>query len=277
MIQFIIEPLEFEFMRNALLAIALAGINCAVVGAYVVLRRMAFMGGALAHTILPGMVFAFLQGFQLFWGALGASIVTALGVGWLSGRRDVREDTAIGVVLSGMFALGVLMMSFVRSFRDFDSLLFGSVLGVTRADLTFVAVVTLLILVVVALLYKELELASCDPEYSRVIGIRPGRLRYMLLILIALSVVSAVQLVGALLATALLITPAAAATLIAGRLLWIMAFGALIAVSCGVGGLYLSYYMNISSGASVVLCCTACFIAAWLWKNIREGLAARAT
>lgn len=266
----ITEPLEFNFMRYALLAIVLAGLNCAVVGVYVVLRRMAFMGGALSHTILPGMVFAYLRGVHLFWGALIAAIITALGVGWLSSRRRMREDTAIGVMLSAMFALGVVMMSRVRSFRDFGDLLFGSILAVTPQDLYLTGGVTVVVLTVLTLFHKELELSSYDPEYSRVIGARPNRLRHVLLLLVALSVVSAVQIVGALLATALLITPAAAATLLARSLPGAMVLSSLIAIGSGITGLYISYYQNISSGAAIVLCSSACFIAAWAYRSLRQ-------
>ncbi len=268
--ELITEPLEFAFMRNALWAVILASLNCAVVGVYVVLRRMAFMGGALSHTILPGMVFAYLRGIHLFWGALVAAIITALGVGWLSSRRRMREDTAIGVMLSAMFAIGVVMMSRVRSFRDFGDLLFGSILAVTPQDLYLTGGVSLIVLIVLALFHKELELSSYDPEYSRVIGARPNRLRHVLLLLVALSVVSAVQIVGALLATALLITPAAAATLLARNLPGAMLISILIAIGSGIMGLYISYYQNIASGAAIVLCASTCFILAWIYRSLKK-------
>src|SRR5690554_4394489 len=124
MLDLLSAPLGFEFMQRAFVAAVLAGINCGVIGVYVILRRMAFMGGALTHTILPGVVFAYLRGLSMFTGALAASLITALGIGWLSGRRNIREDTAIGVMLSGMFAVGVLMMGYTQSYRDFGSLLF---------------------------------------------------------------------------------------------------------------------------------------------------------
>lgn len=266
------EPLRFTFMQNALAAVLLAGLNCALVGTYVVLRRMAFMGGALGHTILPGVAFAFLKGFSLFWGALGASLITALSVAALSSQRRVREDTAIGVVLAGMFALGILLMSLASSNRDFSAIVFGSVLGVTMADLVLIGIVTVIITITLILYHKELELTSLDPEYARVIGVRPGRMRLLVLILSALAVVSAVQVVGALLTIALLITPAACATLLMQSVHRIMLVASLVAVLSGFAGLILSYHYDISSGACIVLCATACFLVAWSYRLIRTGV-----
>ncbi|WP_269540559.1 metal ABC transporter permease [Cerasicoccus fimbriatus] len=262
------DPFEADFMQRALIAGVLAGVNCAVIGVYIVQRRMSFFGGALSHTVLPGMVFAFLRGVDIFWGALGAAMATAFGVGWLSRRREVGEDAAIGVVLSGMFALGVLMMSQVNSFRDFNALLFGSVLGVAPQDIWLGLGVTCLVLVAVTLINKEIELSSVDPEYSRVIGARPNRMRTLLLLLTALSVVTAVRVVGALMATALLITPAAAALVWARSVLSAMMVSVGIAVLSIVVGLVVSYHYDWSSGAAIVLTATACFGVSWLARVI---------
>lgn len=263
MIDWLLEPFSADFMQRALIAAVLAGVNCTIIGVYVVLRRMSFFGGALSHTVLPGMVFAFLRGIDIFWGALGAALATALGVGWLSRRRELGEDAMIGVVLSGMFAIGVLMMSQVNSFRDFNALLFGSVLGVAPSDLWLTAIVTMIVLLTVFLINKELELASVDPEYARVIGARPDRMRTLLLILTALSVVTAVRVVGALMATALLITPAAAALLWARSVFRAMLLGSAVAVFSVAAGLIVSYHYDLSSGASIVLATTVCFITSW--------------
>lgn len=262
------DPFEAAFMQRALIAGVLAGINCAVIGVYIVQRRMSFFGGALSHTVLPGMVFAFLRGVDIFWGALGAAMATAFGVGWLSRRREVGEDAAIGVVLSGMFALGVLMMSQVNSFRDFNALLFGSVLGVAPQDIWLGLGVTCLVLVAVTLINKEIELSSVDPEYARVIGARPNRMRTLLLILTALSVVTAVRVVGALMATALLITPAAAALVWARSVVSAMMVSVGIAALSIVVGLIVSYHYDWSSGAAIVLTATACFGVSWLARVI---------
>lgn len=270
----LLDPLRYEFMRFGLLAAALVGVACASIGVYVVLRRMAFIGDALAHTILPGVVGAYLMGANLLLGALVAGLLTALGIGWFSRRGDVREDTAIGIVFTGMFALGILMMSTVQSFRDFTHILFGNILGVTGSDLALIAVVCVVILAGLVLFNKELELTSYDPVHSEVIGLRTDWVRYGLLILLALTVITGIQVVGVVMTSALLITPAATAALLTNRLSRMVPIAAAIAVVSGVAGLYISYYFAVSSGAAIVLLCTAWFAIAWIVRQMRRPNAA---
>lgn len=272
MFNWLTEPLQYAFMQKAFIGIILVSINCAVIGAYVILRRMAFFGEALTHTLLPGLVFAYLRGIHLFWGALTASIVTALGIGLLSSQKNIRQDTAIGVMLSFMFAIGVFMMSLVRSFLDFSSILFGSILGVSTGDLLLMSSITVIVLSTLFLLHKELELSSVDKVYSKFIGIHPNFLRQVILLLIALSVVSAVQMIGALLTTALLIIPAAAATIIACSIPTIMALATIFAIISGIIGLYISYYFQIAPGAVIVVNCSICFIIASIVKVIKTRI-----
>lgn len=260
--------IRFQFMRNSLIAITLVGLVCAVIGVYVVLRRMAFIGDALAHTILPGIVFAYLNQINLFIGAAVAGLLTALGIGWLSRRESVREDTAIGIMFTFMFALGILMMSSVRSFRDFSHILFGNILGVTPTDIGLIAVVAVIVIGSLALFHKEFELTSFDPTHARVIGLRADRMRYWLLILLALTVVTAIQAVGVVLTSAMLVTPAATASLLTNRLPRMMFLAAGIAIFSGVVGLYASYRFNVASGASIVLACTVFFGVAWVGRAV---------
>lgn len=274
-IEWLKEPFEYAFMQKAFIGVIFASINCAVIGAYVVLRRMAFFGEALTHTLLPGIVFAYLRGIHLFWGALGASIITALGIGLFSASKEIRQDTAIGVMLSFMFAIGVLMMGIVRSFRDFSSILFGSILGVTTGDIVLTMTVTVIVLGVLFLIHKELELCSFDHNYAKLIRIKPDFLRYILLILIALSVVSAVQMIGALLTTSLLITPAAAAALIARSLGGLMVLSMVFAIIASTLGLFLSFYIHISPGAAIVINSSIIFILIWLGRLICEKLSSK--
>src|SRR3954464_10019863 len=160
------EPLQYSFMQTALLAAIMVGVTCATIGVYVVLRRMAFIGDALAHTALPGLVVAYLNGWSLFGGAVVAGLLTALGIGWLSRREEVREDTAIGILFTGMFALGILLISTTRSFRDLTHILFGNILGVTTGDLLLIGGVTLITLLALLAFHKELELTSFDPTHA---------------------------------------------------------------------------------------------------------------
>jgi manganese/iron transport system permease protein len=268
------EPLQHAFLQTALLAAVLVGVTCGALGVYVVLRRMAFIGDALAHTALPGLVVAYLQGWSLFGGAVLAGLLTALGIGWLARRDALREDTAIGVLFTALFALGVLLISTTRSFRDLTHMLFGNVLGVTPSDLWLMAGVAALVLGTLALLHKELELTSFDPTHAGVIGLRADGLRYVLLLLLALTVVAGIEVVGVVLTSALLVTPAAAASLLTSTLPRMMALAVLVAVGSAVAGLYASYHLSVSSGAAIALACTACFGAAWGARALR-GLPAR--
>jgi manganese/iron transport system permease protein len=261
------EPLGYSFMQTGLLAAVLVGVTCAVLGVYVVLRSMAFLGDALAHTVLPGLVSAYLLGLNLLGGAAVAGVATALGIGWLSRKETLREDTAIGVVFTAMFALGILLMSTADSFRDLSHMLFGNILGITPADLVLISILTLAVLAVALLFHKEMELTSFDPTHARVMGLNADKVRYGLLVLLALTVVAGIQAVGVVLISALLITPAAAASLVTRSLPRMMAMAALIATFSGVAGLYASYYLNVASGAAIVLACTACFAASWVFRT----------
>jgi manganese/iron transport system permease protein len=267
MADFLITPLQYPFMQSALLAVILVGLSCASVGVYVVLRRMAFIGDALAHTILPGIVVAHLNQWNLSLGAVIAGVLTALGIGWLSRRDEIREDTAIGVLFTAMFALGILLVSKTRSFRDFSHILFGNVLAVTFADVFLMLVLTLITLVLLFIFHKELELTSFDPTHARVIGLSSDKMRYLLLLLLALTVVSAIQVVGVVLTSALLITPAASAALLTQRLSRMMFVAIWLSIISSVIGLYLSFYANVSSGAAIVLTCTFFFALAWIYKS----------
>jgi ABC-type Mn2+/Zn2+ transport system permease subunit len=269
-IEWLTAPFQFTFMQTALMAAVLVGVACATIGVYVVLRRMAFIGDALAHTILPGVVIAYLNSWSLQGGALIAGLITALGIGWLSRRDAIREDTAIGIVFTGMFALGVLLMSTARSFRDFSHILFGNILGVTRSDLILIAVITVVILALLLILHKELELTSFDPIHASVIGLNSARMRDLLLVLLAFTVVSSIQVVGVIMTSALLITPAATAALLTERLGRMMIISVAVAVISGIVGLYASFYANVSSGAAIVLTATGFFVVAWIWHTFQH-------
>ena len=273
----IFAPFEEPFMRRALLGVTLAGVNCAALGAYVVLRRMASVAGAITHTLLPGVVLALLAGVSIYWGAAVAAIVTALGVGTVTGRRHLREDTATGVMLSFMFALGILLMAHTNTFRDFTELLLGNVLSIGDADLAVIAGVTVATGVFLSAFHKELELSSYDEDYAALIGARPALLRNLLLVFIALGTVACVRIVGSLLTTALLVTPAAAGVMLARTVPGVMAWAAGIAVLSGVSGLYLSWWLeNVPAGAAIVLTCSLAFALAWIWRAISDRRAPKA-
>ena len=275
MLVFLLEPLHYDFMLRALAAAIMVGIVCAVVGSFVVLRGMAFFGDALAHAILPGVAVAYLLGGAsgpLFWGALGAAVTTALGIGAVTRGGRLREDVAIGVVFAGVFALGIALISSVRSYStDLAHILFGNVLAITSDDLLLIGGVGAGVLLVVWAFYKEFVVISFDPTHAASLRLPAEPLRYLLLILIAVTVVVSLKTIGAGLMTAMLITPAASGHLLTRRLSRMMLIAALIGVGSAIVGLYLSYYVSIASGAAIVLVTTAGFGIAWVVSRLRNN------
>lgn len=273
MVQFFLEPLQYAFMWRGLAAAVMVGVVCAVVGTFVVLRGLAFFGDALAHAVLPGVAVAYLLGGTagpLFWGALAASVLTAVGIGAVSRKQRVSEDTAIGVIFAGAFALGIALISSIRSYSvDLSHILFGNILAITNSDLLRIALFGGGVLLVIGALFKELVAVAFDPVHAATLRLPGEALRYLLLILIAVTVVVALQTVGAGLMTAMLITPAATGYLLARRLPRMLAIAVAVGVFSGVAGLYLSYYVAIASGAAIVLVATACFALAWISVQVR--------
>lgn len=275
LLTFFIQPLSYAFMQRGMLAAILVGVVCAVVGTYVVLRGMAFFGDALAHAILPGVAMGYLAGGgarePLFWWALGTAVVSSIGIGMLIRAAKMREDTAIGIVFAGMFALGIALISTVRNYTaDLAHFLFGDVLAVSNADLLLIGIFGGLIIITILLFYKEFLLISFDPLLAMTLRLPVRALDYLLFILIALAVVISLQTVGVALMVAMLVTPAATAYLLTRRLPIMMVFAAILASLAGVIGLYLSYYLSIASGAAIVLTSTLFFILVWIGKILRQ-------
>ena len=264
-IDWFLEPLKYSFIVRALLAAIIVGVVCSVLGTYIVLRGMAFFGDALAHTILPGVVVAFLLGWPLAIGALIMGVLTALGIGALTSRGTLKEDTAIGVTFAGFFALGVAMLSATGNYAvDLAHFLFGNLLGVSTTDLWVTFLLGGFVLLVIFLFYKEFLVISFDPVLATTLRLPTTFLRYLLLVLIAVTIVVALQVVGIALMLAMLVTPAAAASLLTRRLPAMMAVAALIGGASGVIGIYASFYLNIASGPAVVLVATTLFLLVFL-------------
>jgi ABC-type Mn2+/Zn2+ transport system permease subunit len=275
---FLLEPLQYPFMLRGLAAAVLVGIVCAVVGTYVVLRGMAFFGDALAHTILPGVAIGYLVSGgardMLFWWALGTAVIAALGIGAISRQAQVKEDTAIGIIFAGMFALGIVLISTVRSYAvDLSHFLFGDVLGVSNGSLWLILIFGGLVLVTIAAFYKEFLTLSFDPILAMTLRLPVGWLENLLLALIAVTIAVSLQTVGVALMVAMLVTPAATAYLLTHRLPVMMGLAATFASLSGVIGLYLSYYLSIASGAAIVLTATAFFLIVFLGKRLRTAKA----
>jgi ABC-type Mn2+/Zn2+ transport system permease subunit len=276
LLSWLAEPLRYGFMVRGLVASIIVGIVCAVVGTYVVLRGMAFFGDALAHTILPGVAVGYLvsNGARepLFWWALGTAIAASLGIGAISKSGRIKEDTAIGIIFAGMFALGIAIISTVRSYAvDLSHFLFGDVLGVTNQSLLWIAIFTGIVLLLVIAFYKEFLTISFDPILATTLRLPVNKFNNLLLVMIAITVAVAMQTVGVSLMVAMLVTPAATASLLTYRLPSMMVISAILAAISGIIGLYASYYLGISSGSAIVLTATFFFLLAFLFAP-RRGL-----
>ena len=272
----LLDPLQYAFMQRGLLAALMVGVLCSVVGSYVVLRSMAFLGDALAHAVLPGIAIAYLLGGSLTVGALAAALVVALGIGFFSRQGSIKEDTAIGILFAAALALGVALISTIRTYAvDLSHILFGNVLGVSSSDLWITGILGMVTLLVVVVFYRQFLVVSFDPVLAATLRLRVGLLRNLMLILLGWTVVVSIQTVGVGLAAAVLVTPAAAAYLLTRRLPAMMAVSALIGAFSSLTGLYISYYANIVSGSAVVLVATLVFLLAFLFAP-RRGLITQA-
>jgi ABC-type Mn2+/Zn2+ transport system permease subunit len=269
LIDLVVAPMSYPFMIRGLVAVVMVGIVCATVGTYVVLRGMAFFGDALAHAILPGVAVGYLVSGgargPVFWWGLGTAVLTAIGIGAVGKGAQVKQDAAIGIIFAGMFALGIALISTVRSYAvDLAHFLFGDVLGVSQGDLWLTGILGGVVLLTILVLYKEFLVLSFDPVLAVTLRLPSTLLHYLLLVLIAIAIVVSLQTVGVALMVAMLVTPAATAYLLTHRLPIMMALAALVGALSGIVGLYLSYYVSVASGAAIVLVCTAFFLLALL-------------
>jgi manganese/iron transport system permease protein len=261
----ILDPLGFEFFLRALLASALVGVVCAVVGTYMVLRGLAFMGDAISHSAFPGVVVAYLLRTPFYLGAAVAAVLTSLAIGWVARRGHLRGDTVIGVLFAGMFALGVFLFSRIPNYvGDLFGFLFGEVLGISTGDVIALTVLGVGVLVVVWIFWKELLYSTFDPLGAAASGLPVERLDYLFLALIALTIVVSLQAVGIIMVVAMLVTPAATAQLLTLRFTRLMAVAMLVGLISPVVGLYLSYWFDAASGATIVLVETVVFLLALL-------------
>ena len=259
----VLAPFQEAFMQRAFLVALVVGALCSTMGTYVVLRKLSFIGDGLAHASFAGIAIAYLRGANFYAGAAIATIVTALGIGFVHRRGRVSLDTAIGVLFTGAFALGVFLMSrSPRATVDLQSFLFGSILGVSPADVATVLGLSLAVAVVVGALWRPLLYTSFDPIVAQAAGIRAGLIDYVLLVVLALTIIVSLQAVGIVLVAALLVTPAAAASQLTKRFVPMMALSCAFGVFSTVGGLYASYELHASSGATIVLLATLVFFVA---------------
>ena len=272
---FLLDPLAHAFFLRAIAAAIIVGTVCAVVGTYVVLKGLAFIGDAISHAAFPGIVLAFILKGPFLLGAGIAALVTALGIGIVSRRARIRTDTTIGVLFAGTFALGIFLFSTVEGYvADLFSFLFGYLLSTTIEDLVGLAVLGAFVLAVVGLFWKELLYATFDPLGAAASGLRVGWLESLFLALVAVTIVISLQAVGIILVVAMLVTPAATAQLLTVRFGRMMGLAVVVGIGASVVGLYLSFWLDAASGATIVLVETACFLVA-LVAGPRTGLLSR--
>jgi ABC-type Mn2+/Zn2+ transport system permease subunit len=272
---FLFEPLQYAFFQRALIASVLAGLVCAVVGSYVVLKGLAFIGDAVAHAAFPGVVVAYLVGGPYVIGGGIAAFLTAIGIGWVTRRGRLRVDTAIGVVFAGTFALGIFLYSTINGYvGDLFGFLVGNVLAISTAELISLLILGGFVLLIVGIFWKELLYSTFDPLGAAASGLPVSALDYVFLGLVAVTIVVSLQAVGIVLVVAMLVTPPATAQLLTVRFSRLILGASLIGAVTSVAGLYLSYWFNVASGATIVLVQSGLFIAVLLF-NRRNGLLAR--
>jgi manganese/iron transport system permease protein len=275
-IAFLADPMAYGFMQRGLVAALLVGIVCAVMGTFVVLKGLAFIGDAVSHAAFPGLVVAYIIGAPLYIGGAVAAVATALAIGLVTRRSRLRFDTSVGVLFAGTFAFGVMLFSTIKGYvTDLLGYLLGNVLGIGVGDLIQVAILGAIVLAVVLAIRKELLFATFDPLGAAASGLPVARLEYLLLALLGVTIVVSIQAVGIIMVVSMLVTPAATAQLLVIRFGRMMAVGVALAAISAVLGLYLSFYLNLASGASIVIVETVLFVVA-LVVGPKTGLLSRA-
>lgn len=268
MLEALIEPLQYSFMQRSLIIAILVGLICAVVGSYLMVQRLALLGDAISHSVLPGLAIAFMLGANIFIGAFIAGVISTMAIAFIKTRSPIKEDAAMGIVFSAFFALGITLITIIQKSNkiDLNHFLFGNILGVTFDEVWDTAIIAALILFVVGLIYKELLFYTFDPLGAQAAGLPVNILNFGLMLLIALTIVASMKAVGVILVLALLITPGSTAYLLVKRLHQVMILGAVIGIISSISGMYLSYFYNLPSGPAIVLVASGFFILALLFS-----------
>ncbi|BAY31916.1 ABC-3 protein [Nostoc carneum NIES-2107] len=266
MLNLLLEPLQFEFMRNALFTAIMLGGLCAVVGSYLIVQRMGLLGDVIAHAVLPGLAIAFFFGVDIFLGAFISGTISTLIIAWIQSQSRVKVDVAMAMVFSGFLALGIMLITLLKSKLDLHHFLFGDILGVTESDVWRTLIITVIVLLSVKLFYKELLFYTFDSLAAQAIGLPVNLIHIGLISAITLTIIASMQAVGVVLVVSLLIGPAITAYLLVKELHQMMLLGAIIGVIGSVTGMYISYYLNVPSGAAIVLVISVLFLLALLFS-----------
>lgn len=267
MIQNFIQGLEsYGFLRNALVTSVLIGIISGVIGCFIILRGLSLMGDAISHAVLPGVAVSYMVGSSYFFGASVFGLIAAGLIGFINNRTKLKNDTAIGIVFSAFFALGIILISFAKSATDLYHILFGNVLAVRQSDIVTTVIVGVFVLLFVLVFFKELKLSSFDPTMAKASGLNTTLIHYALMFMLTLVAVSSLQTVGTVLVIAMLITPAATAFLLTDRLSTMIFMAAGFGALSAIIGLFFSYSYNLASGATIVLTCAVFFVLAFVFS-----------
>ncbi|GEB30738.1 MULTISPECIES: metal ABC transporter permease [Brevibacillus] len=268
---------QYDFLQKALFTSVVVGIICGVIGSFIILRGMSLMGDAISHAVLPGVALSYAFGINFFLGAVATGVLTAIGIGYVSQNSRIKNDTAIGILFTSAFALGIIMITMLKSSTDLYHILFGNVLAVRPSDMWVTVGIGVIVIVTVYAFFKELLLTSFDPTIAAAYGLRNNLIHYLLMTLLTMVTVASLQTVGIVLVVAMLITPAATAYLLTDRLSVMIFLAASFGVISAIIGLYFSFTYNLASGATIVMVATGLFLLAFLfskkhgvvWKSIR--------
>jgi manganese/iron transport system permease protein len=263
-----IQPLHYGFMQRSLAIAILVGLLCAVVGSYLMVQRLALLGDAISHSVLPGLAIAFVLGANILLGAFIAGVLSTMAIAWIKTRSTIKEDAAMGIVFSAFFALGITLITLIQKENkiDLNHFLFGNILSVTPAEVRDIGIIAVAVLFVVLLLFKELLFYTFDPLGAQAVGLPTNLLNFGLMLVIALTIVASLKAVGVVLVLSLLITPGATAYLLVKRLHQVMILGAGIGIFSSIAGMYLSYFYSLPSGPAIVLVVSGLFVLALLFS-----------
>lgn len=268
MLEILIEPLKYSFMQRSLIEAIIVGAICAVVGSYLMVQRLALLGDAISHSVLPGLAIAFLLEINIFLGAFIAGIISTILINIIRTRSNIKEDAAMGIVFSAFFALGITLITIIQKDNkiDLNHFLFGNILGVTYADVRDTLIIAVIVIIAVSLIYKELLFYTFDKLGAQAAGLPVHLLDLGLMILIALTIIASLKAVGVVLVLSLLITPATTAYLLVNRLHQVMIVGVILGIFSSITGMYLSYFYNLPSGPAIVLVASSLFVLAFLFS-----------
>lgn len=260
------EPLNFEFMRNAIVTAILLGILCSVVGSYLIVQRMGLLGDVIAHAVLPGLAIAFFLGIDIFIGAFISGTISTFVIAWIQSQSRVKVDVAMALVFSGFLALGIMLITLLKSKLDLHHFLFGDILGVTTGDVGRTTAIAIAVLLLVKIFYKELLFYTFDPLGAQASGLPVNLIHFGLMAAITLTIIASMQAVGVVLVVSLLVGPGITAYLLVKELHLMMGLGAILGIIASISGMYMSYYLNVPSGAAIVLVVSGLFLLALLFS-----------